>query len=103
MRREIDANPPTNVPRWIRIQTDRGPLRVLAFFADRKGRAYAGKLPPNEVARVLARAAGHWGSAAQYLLRTVTMLERHGVRDRTLWRLQSLVANEIEGATIASH
>jgi cation transport protein ChaC len=102
MRREIDANPPTNVPRWIRIQTDSGPLRALAFVADRKGPAYAGKRPLNEVARVLARAAGHWGSAAQYLLRTVTMLEQHGVRDRNLWRLQSLVANEIEDATTVS-
>lgn len=103
MRREIDANPPTNIPRWLKIQTDSGPLRALAFVADRKGRAYAGKLPLIEIASVLARAAGHWGSAAQYLLRTVTMLEQHGVRDRNLWRLQSLVANEIESATTVSH
>ena len=28
MRREIDANPPTNVPRWISVKTDSGSLRA---------------------------------------------------------------------------
>ncbi|MGH8602933.1 MAG: gamma-glutamylcyclotransferase [Gammaproteobacteria bacterium] len=95
MFREIDANPPTNVPRWISVKTDTGILRALAFVAARDGKAYAGKLSMERVAHVLARAAGHWGSAAQYLFRTVTMLEEHGIRDRNMWRIQSLVAQEI--------
>ncbi|WP_223519623.1 gamma-glutamylcyclotransferase [Pseudomonas sp. GL-B-19] len=96
MFREIDANPPTNVPRWISVKTETGILRALAFVAARDGMAYAGKLPMEKVAHVLARAAGHWGSAAQYLFRTVTMLKEHGIRDRNMWRIQSLVAQEIE-------
>lgn len=96
MRREIDANPPTNVPHWISVKTETGILRALAFVAARDGPAYAGKLPLIQVAQVLARAAGHWGSAAQYLFRTVTMLEGHGIRDRNMRRIQSLVAQEIE-------
>jgi cation transport regulator ChaC len=28
------------------------------------GKAYAGKLPLEQIAHVLARAAGHWGSCA---------------------------------------
>jgi cation transport protein ChaC len=95
VRREIDANPPTNVPRWINVKTDRGYLRALAFVADPIGRAYAGRLPLDEVADVLARAAGHWGTAAQYLFRTVSKLEEHGIRDRNLWLLQDLVARKI--------
>lgn len=98
MRREIDANPPTNVPKWISVKTDMGAVRALAFIAAPEGNAYAGKLPLEKVAHVLARAAGHWGSAAQYLFRTVTMLEEHGIRDRNLWRIQSLVAQEIENS-----
>lgn len=98
MRREIDANPPTNVPHWISVKTETGILRALAFVATRDGPAYAGKLPLMQVAQVLARAAGHWGSAAQYLFRTVTMLEGHGIRDRNMWRIQSLVAQEIENS-----
>lgn len=95
MRREIDANPPTNVPRWITVKTEGGPVQALAFVAAPDGRAYAGKLPLEQVAHVLARAAGHWGSCAQYLFRTVTMLEASGIRDRNIWRIQSLVAQEI--------
>ena len=95
VRREIDANPPTNVPRWINVKTDRGHLRALAFVADPVGPAYVGRLPLDEVADVLARAAGHWGSAAQYLFRTVSKLEEHGIRDRNLWQLQDLVARKI--------
>lgn len=102
MRREIDANPPTNVPRWISVKTKAGILRALAFVAAPDGKAYAGKLPLEKVAHVLARAAGHWGSAAQYLFRTVTMLEEHGIRDRNMWRIQSLVAQEIEEASFVA-
>jgi glutathione-specific gamma-glutamylcyclotransferase len=96
LRREIDGNPPTNVPRWIRTRTSQGSVRALAFVAAPSGKAYAGKLPLEEVAAILARAAGHWGSAAQYLLRTVTMLEENNIRDRNLWRLQALVASQLK-------
>lgn len=97
MVRELDANPPTNVPRWISVKTPEGPVRALAFVAARKGMAYAGKMPVEDVAHVLARAAGHWGSAAQYLFRTVSMLHEQDIEDRNLWRLQQLVAQEIQG------
>jgi glutathione-specific gamma-glutamylcyclotransferase len=96
MRREIDANPPTNVPRWIQVRTASGDLRALAFVARTDGPAYAGRLALDDVADVLAHAAGHWGSSAQYLYRTVTMLEECGIRDRNLWEVQRLVARKIE-------
>ncbi|MBB3444523.1 cation transport regulator ChaC [Rhizobium sp. BK379] len=35
------------------------------------------------------------GSCAEYLYLTVKHLEEKGVRDRNLWRLQALVAEEI--------
>jgi len=44
---------------------------------------------------VLARACGHVGSGAEYLYNTVSHLEEFGIRDRNLWRLQQLVADEI--------
>lgn len=100
--REVDANPPTNIPRWIPVKTEAGIVKALAFVAARDGMAYTGKLPHEKVAHVLARAAGHWGTAAQYLFRTVTSLEEHGIRDRNLWRIQSLVAQEIEDFILAA-
>jgi cation transport protein ChaC len=33
---------------------------------------------------------------AEYLLNTVTELERHGVHDLHLWRLQEMVAERLE-------
>lgn len=95
LRREIDGNPPTNVARWIKVWIAGQPVTALAFVATRSGPAYDGGRPALEVAAILARAAGHWGSAAAYLQRTVSKLEEHGIRDRNLWQLQKLVAEEI--------
>jgi cation transport protein ChaC len=99
LRREIDANPPTNVPRWIPIWISGQRVMALAFVADRNGPAYEGGRSPEEVAAILARAAGHWGSAAAYLHRTVSKLDEHGIRDRNLWAIQKHVAAEIEALT----
>lgn len=93
--RETDSRRPTNVPRWMPLATPSGPLHALAFVASPEGANYAGRLPQSVVARTLARAAGHWGSGAQYLYNTVTQLEAHGIRDRNLWALQARVAAEI--------
>ena len=49
------------------------------------------------MARRLALACGHAGSCAEYLYNTVEHLEAAGIRDRNLWRLQRLVAEEIAG------
>ncbi|SCK25548.1 gamma-glutamylcyclotransferase [Vogesella sp. LIG4] len=95
LRREVDAKPATNVPRWLQVRTSAGLVRALAFVAAPYGLAYAGRLPLPQVARVLARAAGHWGSAAQYLFNTVTALEQHGIHDRNLHAIQRMVAAEI--------
>ncbi|MEO6396681.1 MAG: gamma-glutamylcyclotransferase [Devosia sp.] len=95
LRRETDSLPATNVPRWITIRAGGENLRALAFVAARGGVAYAGPRPHQQIAEILARAAGHWGSAAQYLERTVSKLDERGIRDRNLWAIQRLVADEI--------
>ena len=85
----------TNFPRWLTVEADRRKLRALAFAANRQGMTYAGKLPAQDVARRLARAAGHMGSGAYYLFQTVAKLEEHGIHDSGLWHLQKLVADEL--------
>ena len=99
LRREIDANPPTNVARWIPIRIGGVAVVALAFVAERTGPAYDGGRSHEDVAAILARAAGHWGSAAAYTQRTVSKLEEHGIRDRNLWSIQRLVAAQIERST----
>lgn len=98
-RREFTFKPINNIPRWVRVATDAGPDTALAFVVNRASPLYAGRLPLDQVAAVLARACGHWGSGAEYLLNTVTQLESVGIRDQRLWQLQDLVAAQIEAAT----
>ena len=95
LERETDGNPPTNVARWLTLSTEQGPLTALAFVVSPEGPAYAGRQPADRVAHTIANAAGHWGSAAQYLYNTVSKLEESGIRDRNLWMLQAMVAEEI--------
>lgn len=95
-RREFTVKPINSMPRWLTVETPTGPTHALGFVMNRASPYYAGRLPPEDVARTLARACGHWGSGAEYLLNTVTQLEARGIRDRGLWRLQALVAEEID-------
>lgn len=95
LRRETDGIPTTNVARWITLDAGGRSFKALAFVAARDGISYAGSQPLAVVAHVVARAAGHWGSAAEYLQRTVSKLDEFGIRDRNLWILQRLVAEDL--------
>ncbi len=95
VRREMKAKPPSNLPRWLSVRTNEGAVRALAFVMNRESGAYTGRLPPEQVADIVARACGHLGSCAEYLYNTVKHLEDRGIHDRNLWRLQQLVAERI--------
>ena len=95
LRRELGYREDVAATRWINVRTDAGTVRALAFYAGPRGGDYSGKRTPEEVAAILARAAGHMGSCAMYLYQTVRKLEEHGIHDRRMWRLQELVALNI--------
>ena len=99
LRREFTVKPINSMPRWITVQTAHGPVSALAFVMNRGSPYSAGRLSPEEIAHTLARACGHWGTGAEYLWNTVTHLEARGIRDSGLWRLQRLVAQEIDRVT----
>lgn len=96
IRRELSQLPSAFPWRWIRVHTDQGPLTALTFAMDRKSARYVSGLSDEETAAILATACGFRGSMAEYLHSTVMMLENLGIHDRKLWRLQSLVADQIE-------
>jgi cation transport protein ChaC len=77
------------------VRTAQGVVRALGFWVGVTGRGTSLGQPLDRVAQVLARACGHVGSGAEYLYNTVSHLEEFGIRDRNLWRLQQLVADEI--------
>ena len=78
------------------MATEKGPLRAVAFVIDPASDLYVGGLDIDAVARSLATSAGERGTMAEYLHNTVSNLEALGVHDRGLWRLQELVAAELE-------
>jgi cation transport protein ChaC len=94
-RREFTVKPANSTPRWTKVATEEGPVTAIAFVMNRQAPAYVGRLMPEDVADVLAKACGHWGSGAEYLHNTVMHLEENGIHDRNLWRLQKLVAARI--------
>ena len=95
-RREFTVKPITNMPRWITVEAGGVQLPALAFVMNRASTNYAGRLAPEAVADVLARACGHVGSGAEYLFNTVSHLEAKGIHDSGLWQLQRLVAERID-------
>jgi glutathione-specific gamma-glutamylcyclotransferase len=94
-RREMTVKPPTSPPRWVTAKAGQTVVRAIVFAADRKGRNFVTGLTDEEIACVLCKAVGHWGSGAEYLMQTVDHLERLGIRDANLWRLQRLVAQRL--------
>lgn len=95
LRREVKSLEDAATVRWIPVETAQGSVRALVFWAGPKGMRVFRKLPLETVAGVLARACGPGGSGAEYLYLTVKHLEERGIRDRNLWRLQKLVADEL--------
>jgi cation transport protein ChaC len=83
-------------PRWLSAVTEAGPLRIAAFVANRRGDRYAGRLPDDRVAAIIAWARGHGGTGAEYLLKTTLAMEALGERDHMLWRMQRLVAENLK-------
>ena len=95
LRREISVKPPANCPRWVPVTSEGKRMTALAFTVDHKSGNYAGDHSLEETAAILARACGHWGSGAEYLMHTVAHLEDLGIHDRYLWKLQARVAELI--------
>jgi cation transport protein ChaC len=95
IERETEYRGDLDSIRWIGADTEAGRVKALAFWATPRHGGFGRKLTPEETARRIAQACGHSGSNAAYLYQTVSKLDELGIRDRNLWRLQELVADEI--------
>jgi cation transport protein ChaC len=62
-------------------------VNALTFLVDRRRDQYAGCLPPEQVARVVARASGRRGRNTDYVRNTVAHLEELGIPCRRLRRV----------------
>ena len=77
--------------RPVSVATPAGSLAAHAFTVRRNNRDYAGRLAPEEVARIIAGAAGGRGTGRDYLAQTVRHLEELGIADGPLHRLEARV------------
>ena len=78
-------------PRLVRIAVAGERVQALAFIADPRHPSYAGRLPPEQIAALIARSSGIRGANTEYLVNTLRHLEALGVRDPGLRRIHSAV------------
>ena len=95
-RREMGYKPSPFPPRWVTAMTEQGPVRAFTFCIDRNSGRYVSGLDESRIADALAKAVGGRGSMVEYLFHTVDHLERLGIHDPHLWRLQALVAERLD-------
>lgn len=84
-------------PRWVRMTAD-SPQKAtwaISFVINRSHARYAGLLPEERVAKVIAEARGPLGACATYLFNTATHLAELGIPDRHLLRLRDRVGKEL--------
>ena len=93
LRREASYKEDLPSIRWIEVQTGAKKFRALTFWAAPRSKGYYVDLSLEEQTQRLARAAGHLGTSAEFLHNTIVKLAIH---NSYLWRLQKLVAEEIE-------
>lgn len=91
----LQTEPPLP-PEWVEAETAQGRVRAIVFSVDPAWPLYVPEPQEDRLADILASAVGHAGTMAEYLLNTISELDRAGVRDPHLWRLQSLVAERLE-------
>ena len=82
--------------RWVRVDTDAGPIRAATFVANPAHPRYAGRLPEATIAARLAVARGSLGTCEEYLTHTLAVLHTHHRTDHRLERLARLVAERQE-------
>ena len=69
---------------WVEVSGDTGTLEALAFVVDRAHPQYAGPLPLDEAAAIVAGAQGKFGSCHDYLANTVAWLRRNNCTEPEL-------------------
>ena len=91
MLRERELISSAYVERAVRLETDDGPVGAVAFVMAREHPQYAGGLPLDVQAEVIARSVGGRGRNDAYLFNTVAALDDLGIEDEEMARLAALV------------
>ena len=74
-------------PRWLHCQTDKGPVRALAFTLSRQSENFTGKLSARRYRKIFSESCGRYGTTLEYARETLDGLREHGIEDRALKHL----------------
>ena len=91
MLRERELVSSAYVERAVRLETAEGPVGAIAFVMAREHPQYAGGLPLEVQAEVIARSEGGRGRNDAYLFNTVAALGELGIEDEEMARLAAMV------------
>jgi cation transport protein ChaC len=78
-RREMSGG--VYVPTWISAETDGGPVWTLGFVGNRSHRNYAGILPLDQSAQIIANAFGSSGTCHEYVALLAEALDHYELDD----------------------
>jgi cation transport protein ChaC len=92
-RREMAVGSYT--PTWVRADTPHGAISALCFAANPQHRNYAGILPLDRAAAIIAAGKGPRGRCSEYLFLLVEALRRHGLEDADVEQLAHLVGTRL--------
>ena len=95
-RREMSGRPVYEA-RLLPVQTASGAKPALGFAALHGCPDYAGRLAPDDAARLILRAAGSRGTCRDYFEATLSRLDQLGLMDRPLRRLAARVREMAAG------
>lgn len=78
-------------PCWLPVQCGDIERQALCFVTDETHPQYAGAMPPEAAAPIIARAEGVFGPCRDYLFELLRSLATHGIREPGLDALAALV------------
>lgn len=74
-------------PKWLRCNTEQGPVISLAFTLSRRSPNFTGELSAEQYQSIFAQASGRYGTTRDYARQTYDCLRERGIHDRALARL----------------
>lgn len=83
-------------PRWLRCETQHGPVTALAFVIDRSNPGYVRGLLDHQTVEIVSRASGRYGPCVDYVVQTHQALNAAGIHDRRLAQLAQRLQERIE-------
>jgi cation transport protein ChaC len=82
------------IPKWLNARTGARRIKVYTYVANPNHRQFAGDLPPERAAALIAAGRGKSGSGLEYLENTLRHLTAHGIRDSRLQRVFDLASGK---------